>query len=283
MITRWSTGVASENMDESILVDLAGIVERHPWWAARASLTIALLNELDIRPPARVLDAGCGWGVTLKALERRGYQVAGMDVSRHALERLDRPGRTLIEANLSETIDNQTAAFDAVLTLDVIEHVDDDRAVVSGLARLVVPGGVVVLSVPAQPTLFSEFDTIQGHRRRYLPESLTAVFEGTGLILERLFWWGSWLTPILERQRSRPRSVAGESAAETYRRYLQLPPWPLSWALRLPFAWEQPRALRGRLQTGTSLFAVARRPEIAPTLPSTDSSIMKPPLNLNRF
>ena len=76
-ITRWSGGPPGENMAGEILVDLAGLVGRHPWWRARADLTLALLGRLGVRPPARVLDAGCGWGVTLGRLERRGLPGRG--------------------------------------------------------------------------------------------------------------------------------------------------------------------------------------------------------------
>ena len=261
MITTWARGHADDHMDEEILVAMGGAVRRHPWWQARAALTLELLRDLGIRPPARVLDAGCGWGVTLEALERQGYQAVGLDVSRRALERLDRPGRTLIEADLTQSPPDDVGPFDAVLALDVLEHLDDDRAAVAHLGRLVRPkGGALVISVPARPDLFSEFDTVQGHRRRYLPDTLRAAFQDTGLEVDRLFWWGAWLMPLL-RQRKRPgRGRADESPAQTYHQYLRLPPWPGAWVLRLGFALEQHWALRQRLRTGTSLFAVAIRP-----------------------
>jgi SAM-dependent methyltransferase len=261
LITTWSEGVADDNMAESILVELAGLVRVHPWWRARARLTLALLERLGVRSPARVLDAGCGWGTTLDALECQGYQAAGMDISRRTLEQLDRPGRVLYVADLTRELTTASGAgFDAVLALDVIEHIDDDRTAVARLGGLARPGGVVIVSVPALPEFFTEFDEIQGHRRRYLPESLRAAFEGSGLTLEQVFWWGQWLVPMLRRQRRRPRGVAGESAAETYRRYLALPPWPVPLALGLGFTLEHKRALCGKLRTGTSLFACARRP-----------------------
>jgi 2-polyprenyl-3-methyl-5-hydroxy-6-metoxy-1,4-benzoquinol methylase len=261
VITTWSEGCAERNMAESILVDLADLVRAHPWWRARARLTLALLERLGVRAPARVLDAGCGWGTTLEALERCGYQAAGMDISRRTLERLDhdRPGRELYVADLARDLVEGADRFDAVLALDVIEHIDDDRAALAQLGRLARPGGLVIVSVPALPEFFTEFDAIQGHRRRYLPATLQAAFEGSGLSVERMFWWGGWLVPMLRRQRRRPRGAAGESAAETYRRYLRLPPWPAPLALALGFALEHPRALGGKLQTGTSLFACARR------------------------
>jgi SAM-dependent methyltransferase len=261
VITTWSEGIAGANMDEAILVELAQIVRAHPWWRARARLTLTLLHRLGVRSPARVLDAGCGWGTTLEALERRGYRAAGMDISRRSLERLDRPGRELYLADLTRDLTGNTYAFEAALALDVIEHIDDDRAAVTRLGRLVRPGGLVILSVPALPQFFSEFDEVQGHRRRYLPETLRAAFSGSDLVVERVFWWGQWLVPMLRRQRRQPLGIVGESPVQTYRRYLALPPWPVPLALSVGFALEGGKALAGKLQTGTSLFAIARRIE----------------------
>jgi 2-polyprenyl-3-methyl-5-hydroxy-6-metoxy-1,4-benzoquinol methylase len=260
LITAWSHGSADGHMDESILVELSPLIAQHPWWIARARLTLALLDRLAIRPPSTVLDAGCGWGVTLGALERRGYRATGLDVSRRALDHLDRDGRALVEADLTRPWPVGSPRFDAVLALDVIEHLDDDIAAVARLAERVTPGGVAIVSVPALPELFSEFDAIQGHRRRYQPETLRAAFATSGLVVDHLFWWGGWLARRLAKSRSRPRSRPGESPSRTYRRYLDLPPWPATWLIRAMFAAEQKAALDGRLNTGTSLFAVARRP-----------------------
>jgi hypothetical protein len=128
------------------------------------------------------------------------------------------------------------------------------------LGRLARPdGGLVIVSVPARPELFSEFDRIQGHRRRYDPSSLRAAFADTGLVVDRLFWWGAWMVPILGRRRTRGPAGFAETPAEAYRRYLRLPPWPDPALLRLALALQEPWALARRLPTGTSLFAVARR------------------------
>ena len=261
MIERWSAGIADQNMAEDILLDLGPIVRRHPWWQARARLTLRLLAELQINPPARVLDAGCGWGVTLESLEKAGFAATGLDQSRSALEQLDRPERRLIEADLNQAIPGRAAQFDAVLALDVIEHLDMDQLAVRRLATLVRPGGALIVSVPALPALFGEFDMIQGHRRRYLPDDLRRVFDGSGLELERIFWWGGWFLPIVRRQRaSRSSARPGEPAAEVYRRYLKFGPRSLAWLARLAFRFEEGPALRGRLKIGTSLVAAGRKP-----------------------
>ena len=52
---------------------------------------------------------------------------------------------------------------------------------------------------------------MQGHRRRYLPSTLGAAFEGSGLAVERLLWWGLWLASLMRRQRRRVRAADGES------------------------------------------------------------------------
>ncbi|MBI3694866.1 MAG: class I SAM-dependent methyltransferase [Acidobacteria bacterium] len=258
MIVRWSTGDPAQAMAEDILTDLAPLIARHPWFQARAKMAVAVLKQMHLLAPARVLDAGCGWGLTLAALEKNGYHAAGLDISRRSLERLDRPDRQLIEADLTQPLPTGTPVYDAVLALDVIEHLDDDRTAVTRLAQLVRPGGALVVSVPALPELFSEFDAVQGHRRRYTPDTLRQAFASSGLRLERTLWWGSWMVPVLRRQRRKPASPSGASPAQIYRRYLNLPPWPGTWALRLAFAVDAIRALRFDPRTGTSLFALAR-------------------------
>jgi SAM-dependent methyltransferase len=257
MIRTWSKGEADDNMPENLLVDLEATVRRHPWWKARARLAIAVLKRYGIAPPAAILDAGCGWGTNLTALEAGGYRVRGLDISRRMLERLDRPDRTLIEADLTQPLPTGAEPADGVLALDVIEHIDDDRAAVDRLGQLVRPGGVVIVSVPALPELFSRFDEVQGHRRRYVPETVQAAFADSGLTVEKVFWWGAWMVPVLRRVRK-----AGDTgdSRKTYADYLRLPPWPAPWLMGAAYAWEHGRALDGNLKSGTSLFAVARRP-----------------------
>lgn len=260
MLETWNTGLADSNMPEAILTEQAALVRRHPWWQARARLTLAILAQHKITPPQRILDAGCGWGVTLEHLEHSGFTAVGMDISRQALEMLDSPSRLLIEADLTQSLAPPANLFDAVLALDVLEHLDDDHFALTQLHKLVRPGGLVVVSVPALPELFSDFDAIQGHRRRYLPETLTAAFEGTGLEILQTLWWGAWMVPLLRFQRQRkPKVNAARTPSEIYNDYLRLPPWPAPWLFRAAYAWEHNRCLAGKLRTGTSLLVIARR------------------------
>jgi SAM-dependent methyltransferase len=245
-------------MPEAMLIETLENVRRHPWWQARAKLAVAVLRQYGIARPATVMDVGCGWGVNLDALESAGYAAIGLDISRQILERIDRPARKLVEADLNQPLPAQESPADGLLALDVIEHIDDDSGVMRRCAQLLRPGGVAVVSVPARPDLFSEFDRIQGHRRRYLPDRLREVFVESSLEVQNIFWWGAWMVPVLRRM----RGANGQAEAvkpKTYADYLRLPPWPAPLLMKLAFAWEQSRALRGKLHDGTSLFAVATR------------------------
>ena len=260
MIERWSEGVAADSMAEEILVDLADLIRRHPWWQARARLTLNLLARLGIRPPAQILDAGCGWGVTLEALEGRGYQAIGLDISGRTLDQLDRPHRRLIEADLARPIDRA----DADLRRGAGPGCDRTRRRRSRCdrpARFPCAAGWrpdrqcsraaralqrVRCHPGPSPARTSRKPSSRRSRARAWSWSDT-------------FWWGRWLVPTLRHHRGRPRSRPGETPSEIYRHYLELPPWPLPWAARLAFLIEQPLALGGLLSTGTSLFAVARR------------------------
>jgi SAM-dependent methyltransferase len=258
MIETWTRGAADDNMPEAILVETLARVRRHPWWRARARLALAILKSAGITPPQPVLDVGCGWGVNLDELEKAGYGVAGLDISPQILRMIDRPDRRLIEADLNQPLPSVPTLFPAALLLDVLEHLDDDQGALRRIAPLMQTGGTIVVSVPALPELFSEFDEIQGHRRRYVPERLKEAFAGTGFVPDKIFWWGGWMVPVLRRMR-RKSSNGTQTAPKTYADYLRLPPWPAPLIMRGLYAWDQRQALAGKLDVGTSLFAVARR------------------------
>jgi SAM-dependent methyltransferase len=249
-------------MDEQILTDLCTAVARHPWWLARAGLVLALLEQLGIRPPATILDSGCGWGTNLEALEAAGYRTTGLDASRNMLDRLDSNDRCLIEADLTRRLPEGLPTYNCVLAMDVIEHIDDDCQALRELGRLLGPIGRLIISVPALPELFSEFDEVQGHRRRYTADSLRSCLEGAGLFVNDIRWWGQWMVRPLRTRKSVTRARPGDTNVDIYERYLALPPWPAPWAMKLMFRLDHWRTLRRRNLIGTSLIAVATNPSL---------------------
>jgi hypothetical protein len=80
----------------------------------------------------------------------------------------------------------------AAIALNVLEHIEEDVAAVRSAARLLRPGGAVVLVVPAFPSAMSRFDRAVGHFRRYTADSLSTVLVSAGLAIEELHY----LNPI---------------------------------------------------------------------------------------
>jgi SAM-dependent methyltransferase len=173
------------------------------------------------------------------------------------LDLLDRVAGQLVEADLSQALPEHVPTYECVLALDVIEHLDDDRQALEQLGRLLKKDGRLIITVPALPELFSEFDEVQGHRRRYTPQSLRSCLEEANLRVEDVLWWGQWMVRPLRGRKSGTRRQPGDANVDVYRRYLALPPWPGSWALNMMFRIDHRRTLRGRNRIGTSLIAIA--------------------------
>ena len=277
MIEVWSempVDRAESLMPQEILTRLAHHVSRHPWWLARARLVSRLIAMRMGPAPQRVLDVGCGWGVTLDHLERAGHHVTGMDIGRAGLEKLDKPDRRLILGDIERGPIPQTArgAFDVVLALDVLEHLDDDMGALRNLASLARPGGLVVVTVPARPDLWSEFDDIQRHKRRYLKHGLEKLFAqaipgaADSRAEVRVGYCWPWMTPLARwtRRRVRRDRAPGLSDAEIYERYVRPPAWPARQLIERLFRWSEAAILAGGQRDGTSLLAWARLGEAAP-------------------
>ncbi|MDD5309866.1 MAG: class I SAM-dependent methyltransferase [Deltaproteobacteria bacterium] len=161
---------------------------RHPWEIARAHALRRILTGIEIGPRGAVLDVGCGDGYAAKAatLGLAPCTVFGVDPS-FTDEQIRAVSRAWPGMELVRRLDDvPRAAFDLALLLDVLEHVDDDRAFLADVvSRFVKPGGHVLVTAPAFPSLWSGHDAFLGHRRRYDLRGLLDVMEGAGLATER--------------------------------------------------------------------------------------------------
>jgi SAM-dependent methyltransferase len=85
-------------------------------------------------------------------------------------------------------------SFDAVLCGEVLEHLADDAAAVAGFRRVLKPGGLCIVTVPAWPRLWTFCDDYAGHHRRYGRDALVTLFESSGL---RVLYVGNWGFPLI--------------------------------------------------------------------------------------
>ena len=107
-----------------------------------------------------------------------------VDISAPALAVLRARGASVM-LGLVSSLPFAAASFDLVCTLDIVEHVDDDDAAISEIARVAAPGAVLLLSAPLHASRWTAFDDFVGHRRRYEPQDLLAKLARHGLSVER--------------------------------------------------------------------------------------------------
>lgn len=155
------------------------------------------LNELLSRYllPGATLDVGCGNGGMLAWLLEKGHDASGIDSSDPVIDAARNllvtrgcdPSR--VKNARIEDLAMAGVLVDNVLSMDCLEHQADDREMFSNLVRVLRPGGRLIVTVPAVPSLFAERDRLVGHYRRYTREQLLALCEREPLRLDDLRYW----------------------------------------------------------------------------------------------
>lgn len=115
----------------------------------RRELTLEILGLL---PPGRVLDIGCGPGVLVTGLLAQGHEVCGVDFAPAMIEQCRATFASEPRAHFAvgaiEALDFADDTFDAITCLGVVEYLDDDRAALRELHRVLRPGGLAVITCP---------------------------------------------------------------------------------------------------------------------------------------
>jgi SAM-dependent methyltransferase len=229
--------------------------DRHWWYQGRRRVLERAIARLGLPAQAHILDAGCGSGRNMVELAHHGI-VTGVELSGTSVQLArDRGVGEVLEGSVMD-MPFEEGSFDLTVSLDVIEHLEDDVGALHELRRVTKPGGALLVTVPAYQWLWSGHDEINHHHRRYNRRTLLAAAERAGWHLDSSAHFNSLLLPvaILLRALERFKPSTTKSSLD-----LWVPPAPLNWALRQPLSLEAAVIGRGgSIPAGLSLLAVFR-------------------------
>lgn len=239
---------------------VADVEQRHWWHASRNDvITRALAPHVEARGLRRGVEVGCGTGFVLRHVEQRfGLDVVGVDMQREGLlEARERTASPLVRTG--RPLVPLADPTDLVLLCDVIEHADDDVGLLSAARDALRPGGLVLVTVPARPSLWSLEDVMSGHKRRYTRRALRralvdAELDVVALVpfhaaITPLAWWGAKRSTI-------PRELP--EPLDFWRAALAPPTGLLSRVVRSVLRVENAVGARVPLPFGSHLLALAQ-------------------------
>ncbi len=241
------------------------VEDRHWWYVGLRHRIMQVLqgsapSDQQGRQELRVLDAGCGTGGFLTHLSRHDFHWgAGIDLVWDGLKLSQSRGLCNLTQGSVTALPFQPGIFDAVVSIDVLCHTGvDERSALQEYARVVRPGGVVIVQVPAFEWLRSRHDIAVSTKRRYTRASVAALIGESGLAVRWIGYRNSLLFPLIAGWRLLTRAQAHAEEVESdvtpvpgllnalLTRVLLAESWLSSSGMQFPF--------------GVSVFCVAARP-----------------------
>ncbi|HEX2016525.1 MAG TPA: class I SAM-dependent methyltransferase [Solirubrobacteraceae bacterium] len=240
-------------MDTEYELQTHQVEDQHWWYRGRRRVLAEVLRSLELAPHARILDAGCGSGRNMVELAAFG-QVTGVELAPASVEVARGRGVGEVIAGSVVPLPLADSSFDLVVSLDVIEHLDDDREALREFRRVTAPGGRLLITVPAYQWLWSMHDEVNHHRRRYTRRTLLSAAAEAGWRPLRTTHFNALLLPgaIAVRSLERVKRPSGPPVSD-----LQRTPDLLNRVLERPLHAEAAIIRRGRrIPAGLSLLAV---------------------------
>jgi SAM-dependent methyltransferase len=187
----------------------------HFWMKWRQAVLLRQLASACFKPET-ALEIGCGHGVAREMLERDlDIPVDGCDLNLKALE-MANPGKgQLYVYDIFDRNPAMLGAYDLVLLMDVIEHIDSDLDFLQASLAHLKPGGMVAINVPAHMSLYGKYDEVAGHKRRYSAADIESLFRKAQVKTVRIVEWGFLLLPLLFLRKLVLRGVSKQDAIRT--------------------------------------------------------------------
>jgi SAM-dependent methyltransferase len=228
--------------------------ESHWWYLARRRIITTLLLTLHLPPSSRVLEIGCGCGANLREIRTHFDAYGGdSDITACRISNKKLPGR--IATFDAHRLPFADSVFDAVLVLDALEHLEDDRAALLEVHRVLTEKGVAIITVPCFPVLWWRHDIAEEHRRRYTKKSLTDAAHKAGFRVEKLTHFNAALFLPIALMRLLGRTLFRTRGALDFREV----PQPINDFLTALFAFERHLIVSANLPFGLSLLSVFKK------------------------
>ena len=225
------------------------------WYEGLRRLVLASLADLGARGKLRILDAGCGTGGLLGSLPDGSW---GVDIADTGIRYCRRRGLSRLVQSSVTRLPFRAGAFDAVISLDVLYHqwVADDLEGLREFRRVLVPGGTVIVNLPAYEFMRSEHDAAILTRRRYTRAELAEKLRASGFRPVHLTYRNTVLFPLALLVRRWRRNERPGAAPRSD--LVTLPAW-LNRALLAVVDVENWIVRRAPLPFGLSLYCVAQK------------------------
>lgn len=180
-------------MDTNIYDKMYQLEENNWWFCGRRKIFLDFLEKAYRgKKPKKILDVGCGTGLTLGYLAQHG-QVEGIDISKKAIVFCQARGFKNVRLGDAQELPFPNNSFGTITAFDILEHIKDDQKVLNEFHRVLCPGGFVLLTVPALPILWSSYDETYRHFRRYQPAGLKKKLKKANLKLARITYFNTFL------------------------------------------------------------------------------------------
>jgi len=248
-------------MDENLTKKYGDWEQWHWWFRGRQKIIENVLRRKLAKPgPRRLLSVGCGPAEGLKWLvpfAGPGGKVFGLDLEpRHAQSI---PEQVEFVVGTVERTPLTGGHFDVVLALDVFEHLDDDNAALREVFRLLKPGGLFLLTVPALPSLWGRQDVASQHRRRYTKRSLSHLLDQVPWSDCQIAYLNTLLFPLAVTVRWTRRALGLANCSRSD--FEDNRPGVINEVLAWIFSAERHLINRVAMPIGVSLAATCRAPE----------------------
>jgi SAM-dependent methyltransferase len=251
----------SASYDPRVLHELFEVEREHYWFRARNDVieTAMRRHRVGPREDSSVLEVGCGNSNVLSHLSQTmGTKMwIGGDLFveglLHSRERVDLP---LVQLDVNSL--PFCGSLDAVCMLDVLEHLRDDVHALEEIYRALKPGGQAVLTVPAYRSLWSHYDDLCCHQRRYNTTELEQKLRAAGFEVRMMSYYMATLLPLVFFQRKVLSRLNGDDTLSITNTIKVIP--VVNTLLYWLCSAEKRLVSRTGLPFGTSIIAVARRP-----------------------